>query len=228
MNVSDSRIKVAIVDDHPVALCGLSRAIEAAGFEVVGAVTNPADLLELLDRRPCDIVVTSYALRHGGVDGWRFLSTVATKHPRLPMLVYSDIDDPFVIGSLVLRDVAGIVNKREDMELVSGAIRKLVQGRRFYSPLVESALARFYARPEMRRFGALTSWQMEVTGLMLCGLSVGETSRLLGRGKSTISKRRIMACRQLGFERESDLYRFVSSHGLSLGRALAAPAHRLM
>jgi two-component system, NarL family, captular synthesis response regulator RcsB len=225
MYVSGKRIKVAIVDAQPLAVCGLRRALEASGFDVVGAMTSPAEMTGLLERSACDVIVTDYSTPDGGaLSGWRFLSSLAHTHPDLPILVYSDIEDPFVIGSLVRRDVDGIVSKREDMEEVIGAIRKLAQGSHYRSPIVEAALDRFDAEPRLRRFASLTRWQMEITGLMLCGMSVMETARLLGRGRSTISKRRLMACKQLGFARESDLYRFVSYLGLSLDGTATARA----
>lgn len=68
---------------------------------------------------------------------------------------------------------------------------------------------------------ALTRRQMEVTGLMLCGLTVCETARLLHRRVNTISAQRTEACRRLGFSGESEMYRFAVGHGLWLDRSNA-------
>jgi two-component system, NarL family, captular synthesis response regulator RcsB len=180
-------------------------------------------LINPLERHQCDVVVTDYSmLSAGALSCWRFLSLLARNCPDLPVLVYTEIDEPFVIGSLERRDVAGIVSKREDMEQVLRATSELARGGRYRSPVVEAALDRFHAEPRLRPFASLARWQMEVVALMLCGMSVMETSRLLGRGKSTISRRRLMAYKQMGFTRESDLYRFISNLGLSLDGANAA------
>ena len=220
--MSDASIKVAIVD-RPLVVSGLGRAFEQSGFDIVGGVTNGADLIELLDQHTCDVVVSNYlAARRDALDGWRFLSSLTTLHSGLPVVVYSEIEDPFLMGSLAQRNVAGIVSKREEIQEVVDAVRAAARGRRYRSPIVEAALDRFSTEREMRRFGLLTPRQMEVIGLMLCGLSIVETSRLLRCGTSTISKRRIIACQQMGFPCEADLLRFVSNHGLSLDRADAA------
>ncbi|WP_244817706.1 response regulator transcription factor [Caballeronia sp. Lep1P3] len=217
------KISVAIVDDHPLVVCGLRHALEGAGFEVLGAVSNPSELMALLARGHCDVVVTDYSMPAGGaLDGWRFLASVSAMYPLLPLLVYTEFDDPFLVGSLAQRGVAGIVNKREEMQVVLAAVRELAVGRRYRSAAAASALADFNAQPDLRRFASLTRWQMEVTGLMLCGLSVSETARVFGCGKSTISARRQHACRQLGFSREAELYRFAADRGLSLDRSRAA------
>ncbi|MDR5856422.1 response regulator transcription factor [Caballeronia sp. LZ062] len=217
------RISVAIVDDHPLVVCGLRRALEEAGIRVIGAVRNPAELMTLLANDHCDVVVTDYSMPSGGaLDGWRFLSSVSASYPHLPVLVYSEFDDPFLVGTLAQRDVAGIVSKREEMSVVVDAVSKLAMGQHYRSPVTVRALAQFNAEPDMRRFASLTKWQMEVTGLMLCGMGVVETARLFRLGKSTISARRVTACKQLGFSREAELHRFAANRGLSLDRSGAA------
>jgi two-component system capsular synthesis response regulator RcsB len=219
------RISVAIVDDHPLVICGLRNALENAGIDVIGAVRHPSEIMALLERAHCDVIVTDYSMPTGGaLDGWRFLSSVSARYPHLPILVYSEFDDPFLVGTLVQRDVAGIVSKREEISVVLTAVRELAMGKHYRSPVAERALAQFNAEPDLRRFASLTKWQMEVTGLMLCGVGVVETARLFRRGKSTISARRVQACKQLGFSREADLHRFAVDRGLSLDRSGAARA----
>ncbi|SPB15435.1 response regulator [Caballeronia novacaledonica] len=221
--MSEKRISVAIVDDHPIVVRGLRAALEGAGFHVAGAFGNPSELMAFIERAHCDVVVTDYSMPAGGeLDGWRFLSALSAQHPELPLLVYSEFDDPFFVGSLVQRGVAGIASKREEMQVVLDAVRELGAGKRYRSPAAMTALTEFNAEADLRRFASLTKWQMEVTGLMLCGMSVVETARFFRLGKSTISARRINAYKQLGFSREADLYRFVVDRGLSLDRSAAA------
>jgi two-component system, NarL family, captular synthesis response regulator RcsB len=216
------RISVAIVDDHPLVVCGLRGALERAGFDVAGAVGNPSELMALLEHAHCDVVVTDYSMPTGGaLDGWRFLSSVSTEHPGLPILVYSEFDDPFLVGSLAQRGVPGIVSKCEEMHVVLHAVRALAAGKRYRSPVATSALAEFNAQPDFQRFASLTRWQMEVAGLMLCGMNVVETAEFFHLGKSTISARRVDVCKRLGFERQADLHRFAVDRGLSLVRSSA-------
>jgi two-component system capsular synthesis response regulator RcsB len=217
------KTRVAIVDDHPLVLCGLRKALESAGFDVLGAVTSPAALLELLSVQPCDVVVTDYSMPGDDTtpDGWRFLASISSEYPDLRVLVHSEFDDPFLVGSLVQRGVAGIVSKRDEMNQVPAAVLSLARGDRYLSPIAHASLERFGALPQYRRFTALTRRQMEVTGLMLCGLTVCETARLLQRRVNTISAQRTEACRRLGFSGESEMYRFAVGHGLWLDRSMS-------
>ncbi|SAK89109.1 response regulator [Caballeronia calidae] len=222
--MSGSHINVAIVDDHPLVVCGLRKTLEDAGVKVVGAASGSAEFLELLDHSSCDVVVADYSMPVDGTpDGWRFLSSISLKARKLPVLVYSEADDPFLAGCLATRGVAGIASKGDDVAEVLRAVKRIAQGGRYFSPAVRNALARFDADPEMNRFATLTNRQMEVAGLMLCGMSVGESARLLKRGKSAISALRLKACHQLGYLRISEMFRFAASRGLSLNPSNAAP-----
>lgn len=214
------QIKVAIVDDHPLVLCGLRKTLEDAGFDVSGAVTSPSELIKMLGASECDVVLTDYSMPGDeGLDGWRFLASVSSEFPDVPLLVYSEFDDPFLVGSLVQRGVSGIVSKRDEMHEVLAAVRALADGERYLSMIARASLQEFSALPAYRRFTSLTRRQMEVTGLMLCGLSVCETARLLHRRVNTISAQRTEACRRLGFSGESEMYRFAVGHGLWLDRS---------
>ncbi|AQH03785.1 hypothetical protein A9R05_32825 (plasmid) [Burkholderia sp. KK1] len=213
-------IRVAIADDHPIVLSGLRKTLESAGFDVLGAETGPSGLLALLENSSCDVVITDYSMPDDDkVDGWRFIATVSSDFPEIPVLVYSEFEDPFLLGTLAQRGIPGIVSKREEMHEVLRAVRILAKGGRYLSPIAHEAVERFGGLPEMRRFTSLTRRQMEIAGLMLCGMTVAETARLLHRRINTVSSQRHEACRRLGFSSESDIYRFAFGHGLSLERS---------
>ena len=214
------RLRVAILDDHPIVLCGIRKALESANIEVLGAETTPSGLLTVLSQSPSDIIITDYSMPGNELlDGWRFIATVSSEFPGIPILVYSEFEDPFLVGSLVQRGVAGIVSKRDEMSEVLNAVRALANGGRYISRIAHGAMERFSEQPELRRFTALTPRQMEIAGLMLCGMSVCETARLLRRRVNTISSQRSAACKRLGFTRESEMYRFAIGHGLWLDRS---------
>lgn len=222
MGMKANAIRVAIVDDHPLVLSGLRRTMEDAGLCVLGAESSATGLMMLLDASDCDVIVADYSMPgEGALDGWRFLATVASEHPHLPVLVFSEFDDPFLVGSLAQRGIAGFVSKRERLSEVLAAVRRIASGGRYLSPFAYAALERFSAFPQWNRFGALTRRQMEVTGLMLCGMSVCETARLLHRSANTISVQRSEACKRLGFSGESEMYRYAAGHGLWLDRSSA-------
>ncbi len=99
------------------------------------------------------------------------------------------------------RGIAGVVSKRDEMSEVLRGVQSLAGENRYVSTIAGTALRSFSTVLEFRRFTALTRRQLEVTGLMLCGLSVAESARLLHRRMNTVSAQRTEACRRPGFFR---------------------------
>ncbi|MFM0340955.1 response regulator [Paraburkholderia fungorum] len=99
--VKGKSIRVAIADDYPLVRAWLGKAIEETGAIVVGAESNASKLMALLNDSFCDVLITDYSMPDGNaLDGWCFLSSVSSEYPDLPVLVYSEFDDPFLVGSV--------------------------------------------------------------------------------------------------------------------------------
>lgn len=219
MTGNREKLKVVIADDHPLVAFGLHKALDEAGCDVVGTTHDVSDLMDLLAHRECDILIADYSMPgRGSPDGWRFLSIVSREFPDLRILVYTEFHEPFLVGSLEQRGVAGIVSKSDEMSEVLTAVRELERGASYLSPTARAALYQYRSNPELQRFGMLTARQMEIAGLMLCGISGREIASLMQRRKSAISSQSIKVRSLLGFDRLSELHRFASNLGLKLDR----------
>lgn len=62
-------VRVVVADDHATVLAALVRVLEdEPGFEVVGAVDNGVDAVELATRERVDIVLLDVQMRGGGAE----------------------------------------------------------------------------------------------------------------------------------------------------------------
>ena len=53
------RIKVIIADDHPVILFGAAQALNKfPEVDVIGQARQSTELIQLLQKEPCDVLVT--------------------------------------------------------------------------------------------------------------------------------------------------------------------------
>ncbi len=56
-------IKIIIADDHPIVLGGLKQMIAGeSDMELIGEAQNAAELLELFDKRSCDVLVLDISM----------------------------------------------------------------------------------------------------------------------------------------------------------------------
>lgn len=207
-------LRIVIADDHAVVLAGVRAVLERAEppIEVVAAAQSGEELLGLLDRVPCDVLVTDFSMpspSDHGRDGLRMLQTIRRTHPLLRVLVLTMLDNPSILRAI--RELAhGLISKRSDLRELPAAVAVVGAGRSYLSPLLQAALEAEAGRPE----AALTARETEVVRLFAEGYSVSEIARRLNRSIKTISHQKADAMRKLGIDNHSQLYAYARDHGL--------------
>ena len=117
-------IRVALADDHPVIRLGVRSALdEAPAIQCIGAVADSTELVALLERESCDVLVTDYAMPGGAFgDGLELLGYLAHHFPALRVVVMTGLDQPGLIHKLDASGAAGIVSKSDDLSQVQAAV----------------------------------------------------------------------------------------------------------
>lgn len=208
-------IRVALADDHPVIRLGVQSALdEAPAIQCIGAAADSTELMALLKREPCDVLVTDYAMPGGSHgDGLDMLAVLQRQFPLLRIVVMTGLDQPGLIHKLESSGVAGIVSKSDDLSHVQAAVMAVYAQRRYHSPGVLEQLR----RKEQRRVIKLSPRETEVIALFIGGLSINEIALKLELKKQTVSTQKVNAMRKLGIERDAELYSFAADLGLEPG-----------
>lgn len=185
--MTDSPLRVYLLDDHEVVRRGVASLIdEAAGIEVVGQSGSAARALqEILDLRP-DVVVLDAQLPDGtGVDVCREMRAV---DPSIKGLILTSQDDPDAISAAILAGVSGYVLKRiEGNSLVSG-IRLVAGGHSLIDPAVAT---RVVEQMEMQRksldvITELTPQQRKIFLLIAEGMTNRQIAERLFLAEKTV------------------------------------------
>src|SRR5688500_860347 len=119
-------LRILLVDDHALMREAVRAIIEDAdGMEVAGEAATAAQALRRTAELEPDIVLL--ALRLPDVDGLGCLETLKQRHPKIPVVVLSAIDEPELIGAALARGAAGYVLKRISPLDLPAAIRQTVE-----------------------------------------------------------------------------------------------------
>lgn len=214
--MTDLHIRVALADDHPVIRLGVQSALdEAPAIHCIGTASNSTELVALLRREPCDVVVTDYAMPGGAHgDGLELLDYLYTHFPQLRVVVMTGLEQSGLLHRLDALAVPGILSKGDDLQHVQAAVMAAYANRRYVSPSVAELLQ----RREMRRVTQLSEREQEVVALTIEGLSIGEIAARLDRKKQTVSTQKINAMRKLGIDNDAQLHKFAVDLGLPLRR----------
>jgi two-component system capsular synthesis response regulator RcsB len=225
--VKEFSMRLVIADDHPAVLIGIGHVLESVtSMELVGLVKNSTELIHLLDRQQCDVLVTDYAMPGGEYgDGITLFEFLRRRYPQLKMVVMTMMDNPGVLRTLVNRGLTCILCKSDDSSHLIPAVHAAHSGGQYFSP----AIIGYVQSLNMSEHGEvrkkeLTKREFEIVRLYVSGLTVNEIAGRLHRSKQTISSQKTSAMKKLGIVREADLFKYAMETGLLSSSSAATAA----
>ena len=158
------KIRILIVDDHPVVRAGLTSMLATQpGMSVIGAAYNGEDALVMIDRQVPDLVLLD--LRMPGMNGIETLHALR-KHrspPRVIVLTNFETDED--IYRAVQAGAHGYLLKSTTQQEMIEAIRAVSLGKRHIPPRIASRLAQRMSR------STLTTRELEILEMLAKGLT---------------------------------------------------------
>jgi two-component system uhpT operon response regulator UhpA len=123
--LTDTPVRVAIVDDHESVLLGLKAACLEAGYEVVAVGLTVPDLIRALGTRPSDVVVLDLSIG----DGLSITHNVeAALRTGASVLVHSIADRTASVREALAAGAAGVIPKSAATSTVIAAIATVAGG----------------------------------------------------------------------------------------------------
>ena len=133
------RMKIMIVDDHPILRKGLSMVInQEPDLVVAGEAEDASAALEMIDSIMPDVVIVDLSLP--GVDGIELIKTMKLRYKDLPALVVSMHDESLYAERALREGARGYIMKQEAVENVLIALRKVLHGEIFVSDKITTKM----------------------------------------------------------------------------------------
>ncbi len=208
------RPRLLLADDHNLLLDGFKLLLEPE-FELVGSVDDGQALLAAAHQLMPDLILLdiSMPLLNG-------LDAAGQLHKSLPatklIFVTMHEDADFVIAAL-RAGAAGYVVKRAAASEMMTAIREVLKGHFYVSPLIaREAIDLFLASSTSvsKLSDTLTARQREVLQLVAEGLSRKEMAAILNISIKTVEFHKAALMRELNLHNSADLTRYAIEHGL--------------
>ena len=125
---SPRRIRVVVVDDHPIVRDGLRAALEGSGeFEVVGQAGDGNEAVRTAESLVPDVIVMDVLMpEKDGVEACREIMDLLPD-TRVLMLTVSTDEDAVI--QAVAAGATGYLQKHSGVEELLGALREVAAGR---------------------------------------------------------------------------------------------------
>ena len=210
--VGRSRIRVFLVDDHPIVREGVRSYLVGHGIAVVGEASNAKDALRKIKALLPDVVVLDINLPT--IDGGELARRLRQLIPKAKLIAFSIHSSEEYIVKMARCGVHGYVMKDQPAEELLSAINEVYRGGLSFPPGMRDALM---APPlENSPSGSnLTSRELEVLTLLAEGFSNKGVAVKLGISVRTAETHREHLAHKLDIRTLSGLTKYAISRGLT-------------
>jgi DNA-binding NarL/FixJ family response regulator len=204
------RIRIVIVDDHPIALAGLEALLSGErDLGVVARCIDGYDAVRAIGAHKPDVVVVDQDMPI--MDGVAILRHLRASGDQTPLVLLATNNNEKVAEALSL-EVQGIVFKHSDPRQLVRCLREVGAGRRWLDSSVSSY-------PDVVADGAvldgLTRRQIEVARAAVSGLSNKELAQRLGVSEGTIKNHLHAIYERLGLDGRLALLLYLKEKALA-------------
>ncbi|MFA6091462.1 MAG: response regulator transcription factor [Elusimicrobiota bacterium] len=215
-DMSPVKIKVFLVDDHPVIREGVRAYLSSqASIEVIGEASDGPEALGKVKKLSPDVIIMDVSLPV--MDGGELAKRLRQIVPRSKLLAFSIHAAEEYVVRMARCGVHGYVMKDEPTEHLLGAIRHVFKGGlHFPADMADAILAPgMKASSAEESASALTERERQVLSLLAEGSTNKEVARKLGISVRTAETHRDHLSRKLKISTVAGLTKYAIQHGLT-------------
>ena len=208
-------ITVSIVDDDDDLREHIAGYLTSAGnIRCKSAYASAEEALEHLPQDKPDVILMDISMPH--LNGIQAARQLQTSLPGCKIIFVTMHADAEYVKAAFRAGASGYVLKRAAASELMTAIREVLQGRHYVTPLVTkeilNSLLTASAAPEKPK-STLTPRQREVLRLVAEGRTHREIAGLLHIAIKTVEFHKAAAMRELGLRNSAELIRYALAHG---------------
>ncbi len=204
----NARIRVLIVDDHPLVRESLKKIILGEPDLVVcGEAEDREQALEIVSATRPRLAIVDLTLRNS--HGLELVKDLRARFPEVQSLVLSMHDEMIHAERAIRAGARGYITKNEAPARILLAIRKILSGEIYWSERAAARVASKIARaaPAATKFDLLTDREMQVFQLIGSGQSTRQIAATLHIDVSTVETYRARIKEKLNIESGLELVR---------------------
>ena len=198
-------IRILIADDHAIVRAGLRQFIaDEIDMEVAGEAASGVETVDLVRKSEFDVVLLDISMPEGnGVDTLKQLKQV---RPELPVLILSTFGEDRYAVNLLRAGASGYLSKESAASQLVGAIRTVLQGRKYVSPALAEILANdLGGNGEQPGHAQLSQREFQIFCKLAAGIPVSKIADELCLSVKTVSTYRSRILEKMGMKTNADL-----------------------
>jgi two-component system, NarL family, nitrate/nitrite response regulator NarL len=206
---AERALQILLLDDHALFRESVGRLLSAEpGFELVAHCGTIDEALQILSRKPVDLVLLDFDL--GESDGREFLRAVKDQGFKGRILLVTAGVDPAVVPELIRAGISGIFRKHDSAALLAQGIREVMAGKVWLDQQqLQSALAPNAAAVTHARTQKFTERERQVLSFVFEGLANKEIAARIAVSEASVKSTLQQLFSKTGVRTRSQLVRIV-------------------
>jgi two-component system, NarL family, response regulator LiaR len=210
-----NKIKILIVDDHPMMREALQTAFEGEDdLEMIGEAPDAITALKMLEKIKPDVIMMDMLLPE--MSGLEAIEKIIGNNPGARILVLSSMEDEERIISAIQAGALGYFPKTAPRGYLLEAIRKVADGIPYMPAGITlklfQALRRTKSLPVNDTQIPLTTRQQEILSLLSEGRTDDEIAKLLHLEESTVRAHVHHTLQRLGLKNRAQAIAYAHQH----------------
>ena len=212
-----AKSKVIIADDHTFVRVGLKELINRdSDLTVIAEAKNGQELLDILKHKKCDVIVMDISMPE--MDGLRAIRELSEKFKGMKVLILSMLKDYPHFKEVMAHGASGYMVKDDAPDQLVSAIKTILRGKKYVSPLVTTMLA----DREMRSLDEavpsleiLTKREKQILAMIAKSMPNKNIATKLKISIRTVEHHRANLTDKLGFKDTASLVKYALTKGLA-------------
>jgi len=198
------RIRIILADDHPLIREGFKSLLgKNENFQMIGEAENGKELVAMTDHLLPDIILMDISMPM--LNGLDAMQAIASKHPLVKFIILTMHEEREYVLQALKGGASGYLLKSiEGLEL-ERAIITVVEGGKYFSPLITNILAEVISRKETIDVIELTPREKEVLDLVANGHSTKQIGDMLKISIRTVESHRINMLKKMKVSNTAEL-----------------------
>ena len=207
------RHTVVLADDHTIVTDGLSKILQEAEFDVVGAVRDGQHLIDAAMRLRPDVIITDLSMP--GLTGLDVLARLKTERLTSKVIVLTMHHDADLATDAIRGGASGFLLKESAGDELLSAVRHVLDGKVYITPTVTRDVMERMTGPANAKAPHLTPRQRDILRLIVKGQRMKEIAANLGLSPRTVEGHKYEMMETLGVTSTAELVRYALDRRLN-------------
>jgi DNA-binding NarL/FixJ family response regulator len=204
------KIRVMVVDDHPMVLEGMKSMLQQLSFvELTGVAANAYEAMELIKKNAPDIVITDINMPE--ISGIELALKIRNEHPSVRVIAMSTFKERSYISQMIQNGAAGYLVKSAAREEIEEALLSVHEGKLYMSLDINLSSN---DRQELGNIPVLSTREKEVLQHIADGLTNPQIASKLFISLHTVDSHRKNLLTKFGVNNTAGLIRMAVKYSM--------------